>query len=70
MTFKDLEKDNRTSVQTRLYKLKKQSQIDTLISLGVNKEALKDLIYEEDRVREIERLYKLKKDKETQTTNN
>ena len=67
---KKIEKDNRTSVQTRLYKLKKQSQIDTLISLGVNKEALKDLIYEEDRVREIERLYKLKKDKETQTTNN
>jgi len=55
--------EDRSTQQTRLYKLKKQSQIDTLISLGVPKTEIPN--YEGGRVALIERLYKEKKEKET-----
>ena len=55
--------EDRSNQQTRLYKLKKQSQIDTLINLGVPKNEIPN--YEGGRVALIERLYKEKKEKET-----
>ena len=54
---KKILKDDRTTDQTRLYKLRKADQVDTLISLGLSDAQIKALRYEEDRVREIERLY-------------
>ena len=54
---KKIIKDERTKRQARLYKLSKQNQIDTLTSLGVTPAVIKTLKYEEDRVRQIEKLY-------------
>jgi len=50
----------RTKQQARLYKLNKQNQIDTLISLGLSDSIAKTLKYEADRVKKIEELYKNK----------
>ncbi|MCP4161322.1 MAG: hypothetical protein GY760_14715, partial [Deltaproteobacteria bacterium] len=58
---KKILKEDRTTAQTRLYKLRKADQVDTLISLGLSDAQIKALRYEEDRVREIERLYEEKK---------
>ena len=57
---KKILKDDRTTAQTRLYKLRKADQVDTLTSLGLSDAQIKALKYEEDRVREIERLYEEK----------
>ena len=57
---KKILKDDRTTAQTRLYKLRKADQVDTLASLGLSDAQIKALKYEEDRVREIERLYEEK----------
>ena len=57
---KKIVKEDRTTAQARLYKLRKADQVDTLISLGLSDAQIKALRYEEDRVREIERLYKEK----------
>jgi hypothetical protein len=54
---KKILKEDRTTAQDRLYKLRKAEQIDTLISLGLSDSQIAALKYEEDRVREIERLY-------------
>ena len=57
---KKILKEDRTTAQARLYKLRKAEQIDTLVSLGLSDAQIKALKYEEDRVREIERLYEEK----------
>ena len=57
---KKIVKEDRTTAQARLYKLRKADQVDTLISLGLSDAQIKALRYEEDRVREIERLYEEK----------
>jgi hypothetical protein len=54
---KKIPKEDRTVAQARLYKLRKADQVDTLISLGLSDAQIRALRYEEDRVREIERLY-------------
>ena len=51
----------RTEQQTRLYKLNKQSQVDTLKLLGLSDSLISTLKYEADRVKKIEELYKNKK---------